>query len=75
MKEILNQRHKLDMIDNQIIHLLNQRKNHSVKIGELKKKQNLPIHDENRMKYVRSIWGEFGNVYDAIHELSKSYQK
>jgi len=72
---IENLRDDLDAIDSKIIALLNQRKEVSVKIGKIKKGLNLPIHDSDRKKLVKDRWGEYGSVYDVVHDLSKGYQK
>jgi chorismate mutase len=65
----------MDGIDDEIIKLLAKRKFMSQKIGEIKKRHSLPIHDEERRVYVEGKWGEFAQVYQTIHNLSKEYQK
>jgi len=75
IQSIENLRGDLDAIDSLIIALLNKRKDVSVKIGKIKKDLSLPIHDADRKKLVKNKWGEYGKVYDVIHDLSKGYQK
>jgi chorismate mutase len=69
------ERQLIEDIDLQIIDLLKKRKIRSVAIGKLKKQEQMPIHDEERRLYSRSMWGEFSTIYDLLHDLSKSYQE
>lgn len=74
-KKLIAERQRIEDIDFKIIDLLKKRKICSVSIGKLKKQEQIPIHDEERRLYSRSMWGEFATIYDLLHDLSKSYQQ
>lgn len=50
--EIEQLRDEIDKIDSKILLLLNMRSNLALKIGEIKKKYNLPVYDPEREKNI-----------------------
>lgn len=45
---IKNIRQQIDKIDSEILKLINQRAEHSIEIGKIKKQNNLPIYNPQR---------------------------
>ena len=43
-------RHRIDEIDSKLLRLLNERAQYSIAIGEVKKKQNIPVYAPEREK-------------------------
>jgi chorismate mutase len=88
-KEIELLRGKIDYCDESILFSLNDRFSHVKKIGEIKKKNNIPIVDEDRFKkmindrlalrntYIADCLSEdfIRKLFDLIHEESCKIQK
>lgn len=64
------ERNIIDDIDNKIIELLNKRFEASNQIGFKKKKTKSEVFNHKRFKEVSEKYGEFQEVYEAIHNIS-----
>ena len=75
-------RQQIDIIDEKLIMLIEQRMKISLKMGKLKKNANLMIEDKDREKVIRNKLylhsslkkGDIDMLYDIIFNLSKKYQ-
>ena len=84
MEEIEELRRKIDVIDNKLIILINERATISKLIGELKKKKKIAVIQEEREKFVfqniknqSKIIGkeDINKIWKVIIEVSKKIQK
>lgn len=51
--EISDWRKKIDETNEKILSLLNERARYAIEIGSIKKKSDLPVHDEEREKRIK----------------------
>lgn len=73
---------KIDKTDKKIVQLLNKRMNLSLKVAEIKSKENIPVMNEEReeqiLKTVKSADAEYGdcvqNIYKTILDESRRLQ-
>ncbi len=84
MEEIEELRRKIDVIDNKLIILINERATISKLIGELKKKKKIAVIQEEREKFVfQNIKNQskiiskedINKIWKVIIEVSKKIQK
>ena len=69
-------RKQIDEIDKSIINLLAKRMETVKKIGQLKKKRNIPVLDKSRWKKViKSKKGFVKKIYNIIHEEALKIEK
>ncbi|KKT48035.1 MAG: Chorismate mutase [Candidatus Gottesmanbacteria bacterium GW2011_GWA2_44_17] len=69
-------RKQIDEIDKSIINLLAKRMETVKKIGQLKKKSNIPVLDKSRWKKViKSKKGFVKKIYNIIHEEALKIEK
>ncbi|ALV62720.1 Chorismate mutase I [Thermococcus sp. 2319x1] len=68
-------RRRIDEIDKEIIHLLQERFEIARKIGEVKLKSGLPVYDPKREEEVLLRAGNFRRVFETILEVSKDVQR
>jgi chorismate mutase len=83
--EISDWRKKIDEVDEQIVHLINQRAEAAQAIGALKQKSELPVYEPQREKDVfehvrRSNQGPLSNteivdIYERIIDVMRALQK
>jgi chorismate mutase len=83
--EISDWRKKIDEVDEQIVHLINQRAEAAQAIGALKQKSELPVYEPKREKDVfehvrRSNQGPLSNteivdIYERIIDVMRALQK
>lgn len=70
--DIEDWRLRIDEIDSEILHLLNRRAEFSIRIGEIKNANNLPIHSPDREKFIlrRVLAENFGPLkHDGIRRI------
>ena len=85
MEELKDLRKKIDEIDRDIVRLIDERMKVSVKVGEIKKKNNAPIFDPKREKEViasrisllenKELSNLITTIYNDIMYTSKQIQK
>ena len=85
MEELKKLRDQIKNFDEEIVKLLEKRFNLSLKIGELKKENNLPILDKDREKELllinlsklenKDFSESYLNIFKTILEESKKLQK
>ena len=82
MEELKDLRKKIDEIDRDIVRLIDERMKVSVKVGEIKKKNNAPIFDPKREKESRisllenkELSNLITTIYNDIMYTSKQIQK
>ncbi len=85
MEELKDLRKKIDEIDRNIVRLIDERMKVSVKVGEIKKKNNAPIFDPKREKEViasrisllenKELSNLITTIYNDIMYTSKQIQK
>ena len=85
MEELKKLRDQIKNLDEEIVKLLEKRFNLSLKIGELKKENNLPILDKDREKELllinlsklenKDFSESYLNIFKTILEESKKLQK
>lgn len=76
MKNIKDLRKQIDEIDESIVTLLAKRMERVKKIGQLKKKNNIPALDESRFKKViKSKKGFVKKIWEIIHEEALKIEK
>jgi len=77
-------RAEIDKIDKQLIQLINQRMDISVKVAEYKKQHNLPVHDPKReqeiLEKLSAVAGKereeaITELYSLIFKLSRAEQE
>ena len=69
-------RKQIDKIDNQIVDLLAKRMKVVKKVGQLKKKNNIPVLDKSRwQKVIKSKKGFVQKIYNIIHEEALKIEK
>lgn len=83
--EIADWREKIDQVDEQIVHLLNERAAAAVEIGKLKLERTAPIYEPQResqvYEHVRSVNGgpltgtEVQDIYERIMDVMRAKQK
>lgn len=85
MKDLKSLRAEIDDIDKQIVELIDKRMKVSLKVGELKKENNIPIFDAKRENEVikekikllenKELSGLIADIYNDIMHTSKILQK
>lgn len=69
MKNLEDLRKQIDEIDDQILDFLIKRMEIVKKVGQLKKKNNIPVFDESRwQKVIKSKKGFVKKIYNIIHK-------
>ena len=69
-------RKQIDKIDNQIVDLLAKRMKVVKKVGQLKKKSNIPVLDKSRwQKVIKSKKGYIKKIYNIIHDHALEIEK
>ncbi|GAB6101763.1 hypothetical protein JCM16138_09860 [Thermococcus atlanticus] len=74
MERLHELRKRIDMIDEQIIELLEERVRIAREIGEIKRELGLPIRDEKREEEVLRRAGRFKMIFDKIVEACRNEQ-
>ena len=81
MDKLINQRKRIDEIDDQIMELLDERYDISIEIGNIKRDAKSPVLDSNRelevLKKTANLSHSLAikNVYVSIMEESKKLQR
>jgi len=76
MKNIKDLRKEIDEIDKSIVTLLAKRMEAVKKIGQLKKKNNIPVFDESRwQKVIKSKKGFVKKIWEIIHKEALKVEK
>jgi chorismate mutase len=83
--EIADWRKKIDELDEQIVHLLNQRAAAAVAIGKLKQQASSPIYEPNREQAVFEHVGrvnpgpltatQLQDIYDRLMDVMRALQR
>ncbi len=69
-------RKQIDEIDSLIVDLLAKRMRMVKKVGQLKKKNNMPVLDESRwQKVIKSKKGFVKKIYNIIHDHALEIEK
>ncbi len=69
-------RKQIDGIDESIVSLLAKRMETVKKVGQLKKKSNIPVLDKSRwQKVIKSKKGFVKKIYNIIHEEALEIEK
>ena len=69
-------RKQIDGIDESIVNLLAKRMKVVKKIGQLKKKSNIPVLDKSRwQKIIKSKKGYIKKIWEAIHHEALKIEK
>tara|TARA_B000000475_G_scaffold222143_1_gene185497 strand:- start:148 stop:414 length:267 start_codon:yes stop_codon:yes gene_type:complete len=76
-------RHKINLIDYQIVSLIDERMNIASNIGKIKQKDNIRIFNKNREREILTnlkqkskylSYNEIEKIYEIIFEISKKNQ-
>ncbi len=83
--EIADWRSRIDVLDEQIVRLLNERAAAAVEIGRLKQKHGAPIYEPNReqsvFEHVRSVnpgpltAGQMQDIYYRVMDVMRALQR
>ena len=83
--EIADWRTKIDQLDEQIVHLLNQRAGAAMEIGKLKQKSGAPIYEPGReqavFEHVRGVnpgpltAAQLQDIYDRLMDVMRALQR
>lgn len=74
MERLHELRKRIDMIDEQIIELLDERVRIAREIGEIKRELGLPTRDERREEEVLRKAGRFKMIFEKIVEVCRNEQ-